>query len=129
VNTAYVRPGAETRFSRRRALRAGAALGLGAALSARGIRGTGAEFSQASPTPDAAQVIVGDVVEYSLEPRGWPGHFGSVTLAMHPGFFNGGDTWFIRTDASDQAFATENGLVYVPLLKNALGIEGATANL
>lgn len=117
----------DTDFTRRQALRAGAALGLGATLGARfgGVAGA----SQASPAAEEVQVIVGDVVDYSLEPDGWEGHFGSVTLTMHPGFFDGGDAWFIRTDASDQAFATENGLVYVPLLRNALDVEGAYANL
>ncbi|MGH2531452.1 MAG: DUF7482 domain-containing protein [Thermomicrobiales bacterium] len=119
----------DTGCTRRDVLRAGAALGLGATLGAHDVRSAGAGALQASPVAEEVQVIVGDVVDYSLEPNGWEGHFGSVTLTMHSGFFNGGDAWFIRTDASDQAFAAENGLVYVPLLKNALDVEGAYANL
>jgi hypothetical protein len=75
---------------------------------------------------DDVQVIVGDVVDFTLGAEGrWPGHFGSVTLKMHPGFYDGGDAWFIRTDASDFDFASANGLVYVPLLKNALNAPGS----
>jgi pyruvate/2-oxoglutarate dehydrogenase complex dihydrolipoamide dehydrogenase (E3) component len=48
---------------------------------------------------------------------------------MHPGFFEGQDAWFIRTDASDETFAQQNGLVYVPLLHNALRAEGSFANI
>ena len=84
----------------------------------------------ASPVADAAQVIVGDVSEYQLGNDGaWEGHFGSVTLQMHPGFYDGDDAWFIRTDASDQDFAIANGLVYVPLLANALEAEGSYSEI
>jgi hypothetical protein len=75
---------------------------------------------------EEARAIVGDVDDFTLGPEGrWEGHFGSVTLTMHQAFFEAGEAWFIRTDAGDQDFATENGLVYVPLLKNALKAEGS----
>lgn len=108
------------------------ATGLGA--SALGIahlrlaRPTGA---QGTPeTADEVQVIVGDVIDFTLAAEGrWAGHFGSVTLKLNPGFYAGGDAWFIRTDASDVDFAMEHGLVYVPLLKNALQAEGSFAHV
>jgi len=86
---------------------------------------------QASPAAEGeARAIVGDVVEFTLTPEGrWPGPFSSVTLRLHAGFFDGEDAWFIRTDASDQAFAEAEGLVYVPLLRNALRAEGSFADL
>ncbi len=85
---------------------------------------------EATPAAGDATVMVGDVVEFELDANGrWPGHFGSVTLKLHPGFFAGGDAWYIRTDASDVTFAEENGLVYVPLLANALNVPGSFANL
>lgn len=81
-------------------------------------------------TDGEVQVLVGDVVEYELEPAGrWEGPFGSVTLRLHHGHFDGEDVYFIRTDASDQMFAEEEGLVYVPLMENALQAEGSFANL
>jgi hypothetical protein len=87
-------------------------------------------YSQATPGPTEPEVIVGDVVDFQLDSDGeWPGHFGAVTLAMHPGSFNGEDAWYIRTDASDQEFASANGLVYVPLLANALEVEGSFATI
>jgi hypothetical protein len=89
-----------------------------------------AAAQDATPGADDVTVMVGDVVEYELDANGrWPGHFGSVTLTLHPGFYAGGDAWYIRTDASDLDFATANGLVYVPLLANALTVEGSYANL
>ncbi|CAA9560837.1 MAG: hypothetical protein AVDCRST_MAG59-2572 [uncultured Thermomicrobiales bacterium] len=85
---------------------------------------------QATPRTEEAEAIVGDVVDFTLAPEGrWPGPFSSVTLRLHPGVFDGGDVWFIRTDASDPGFAEQEGLVYVPLLRNALEAEGSFAAL
>jgi hypothetical protein len=115
--------------SRRTMLQTSAALGIGAFV-ARG--GQNAVAFQESATPPAAdvEVIVGDVVDFQLDPEGdWEGHFGSVTLQMHAGYYDGDDAWFIRTDASDQSFAEEHELVYVPLLRNALDAEGSFANI
>jgi hypothetical protein len=117
------------RISRRSVLGAGVAIGSTAVL--RGPMSVGAqEGTPAADMGEEAHAIVGDVVEFTLTPEGrWEGPFSSVTLKLHPGWFNGGDAWFIRTDASDQAFAEEEGLVYVPLLKNALNAEGSYATL
>jgi hypothetical protein len=77
-----------------------------------------------------AQVVVGDVVDYTLGPAGrWDGPFGSVTLRLHRGWVNGQDVTFIRTDASDQSFAAQEGLVYAPLLANALDEPGSYSDL
>jgi hypothetical protein len=114
-------------LNRRDALRLAGAAGFG-------IAGTHAlgRFDALADSHDGEEpeVIVGDVVEYQLESEGdWPGHFGSVTLTMHPGYYEDGDAWYIRTDASDSDFAESNGLVYVPLLANALGAEGSFAEI
>lgn len=123
---AHARRG-DTRPTRRAVL--GAGIGLGAALASTRF---GPVFAQEG-TPasdDEAHAIVGDVVDFTLTPEGrWDGPFSSVTLKLHPGWFDGGDAWFIRTDASDQAFAEAEKLVYVPLLRNALDAEGSYATL
>lgn len=106
-------------------------LGAGAGLGTTMIwRGLSPIFAQdATPMAgDEAHAIVGDVVEFTLTPDDrWDGPFSSVTLQLHPGWFDGGDAWFIRTDASDQAFAEAEDLVHVPLLRNALNAEGSYA--
>ncbi len=115
------------RMTRRRVLGAGA--GLGTAV----LIGRMSPVVAEEGTPEAgeeARAIVGDVVDFTLTPDGrWPGPFSSVTLTLHPGWFDGGDAWFIRTDTSDPAFAEAEGLVYVPLLRNALDAEGSYATL
>jgi len=70
--------------------------------------------------PVDAQVLVGDVLDYHLEPDGWTGDFGGVTFRLHHALVNGEDAYYIRTDASDREFAQEHGLVFVPLMANAL---------
>ncbi|MGH9004376.1 MAG: DUF7482 domain-containing protein, partial [Acidimicrobiia bacterium] len=49
-----------------------------------------------------------------------------VTLRLHKGAFDGTDVYYIRTDASDQGFATAEKLIYVPKLKplTAAGLSG-----
>lgn len=74
-------------------------------------------------------MLVSDVVDYSLEADGWDGPFGSVTMQMYKGHFEDQDVYYIRTDASDREFAESEGLVFVPLLQNALQAEGSFANL
>ncbi len=87
--------------------------------------GGGAESTTGEP-----QAIVGDVIDFELEPNGrWEGAFGSVTFTMHKGYFDGEEVYFIRTDASDADFAEAEGLVWVPLLENALQAEGSFASL
>jgi len=74
------------------------------------------------------RALVGDVLDFAL--RGdWPGRFGFVRFRLNAGFFNGERAYFIRTDGSDQAFAEANGLVFVPLLNAAQGVEGVAAKL
>src|SRR5918996_636968 len=108
-----------------------AALGTGLGLALALARYPRMLAQEATPLgEEEARAIVGDVVEFTLTPDGrWPGPFSSVTLQLHPGWFDGGDAWFIRTDASDQPFAEAEGLVYVPILRNALNAEGSYATL
>lgn len=75
------------------------------------------------------ELLVGDVVGFSLEPGDWTGAFGWVTFQLHQGLHNGESVYYIRTDASDEAFAQENHLVSVPLLNAAMAAEGATSQL
>ena len=119
---------AELTVNRRHLVGAGAfMLAAGGAFS---VRGSSTLARQATPDAEGATIIVGDVTDFQLDPGGrWAGPFGSVTLTMHPGYFDGEDAWFIRTDSSDQAFAQANGLVYVPLMANALSAEGSHAPL
>jgi hypothetical protein len=119
------------RLSRRRALGLAAGGGLGLALGTAHLRRALPTSAQdGTPIPGAPQIIVGDVLDFTLGPEGrWEGGFGSVTLKLHHGFYDGGDAWFIRTDASDVDFAEANGLVYVPLLRNALQAEGSFGKL
>lgn len=87
--------------------------------------------SAASPEAIAGEgtILVGDVTGYHLEPDGWVGPFGWVEMKMHKGWFDGQEIWHIRTDASDAKYAQETGLVYVPLLANALKAEGSYATI
>lgn len=123
----HVLPEQHRIISRRTAVKLGAAGAASLAIGTAHLRlALPAHAQEASPTAGEAQVIVGDVIDFELDANGrWEGHFGSVTLALHPGFYDGGDAWFIRTDASDVDFAEANGLVYVPLLRNALDAEGS----
>jgi hypothetical protein len=74
-------------------------------------------------TDDEVVVMVRDVLEYSLDPQGWEGPYGSVTFRLHEARHNGEAIYHIRTDASDPQFAEEIGLVYVPLLNVAQAID------
>lgn len=120
-------------FSRRRALQTGT--GLAAAFAAGyahlpSAAARGFAASQATPDAAGATKIVGDVLDFTLDNDGrWAGHFGSVTMKLHPGYFDGEDAWFIRTDASDNDYATAEQLVYAPLIGNALKAEGSFGNL
>ena len=113
----------DVRITRRTALSVGAGLGVVLAYGRLPI----VHAQEATPADEAAEFVLGDVVEFTLTPEDrWPGPFSSVTLKLHPGWFDGGDAWFIRTDASDQLFAEAEGLVYVPLLRNALNAEAVS---
>ena len=72
-----------------------------------------------SPTATATEAeegtaIVGDVVDFALTSDEWGGAFGFVTFELHRGSVDGNDVYYIRTDASEQSFAEEEQLVFVP---------------
>jgi len=87
--------------------------------------------SVTSPNPtanSAATVLVKDVVEFELRgPYKWNG--GSVTMRLHEGRLDGEPIYYVRTDTSDQAFAKQEGLVHVPVLRLALDKGGAVGRL
>lgn len=92
--------------------------------------GTATEETEESDGESEAEVIVDDVIDFTLAPDGrWDGPFGSVTMRLHRGWVNGKDVTFVRTDASDEEFANQEGLVYVPLLANALDQSDSHSNL
>lgn len=65
--------------------------------------------------------IVGDVLDFALSSDEWQGDFGFVVLRLHRASVEGGDAFFIRTDASDQGFASDEGLVFVPKISGLAG--------
>ena len=85
--------------------------------------------AQGHATGAGVELLVGDVVAFMLESDEWEGSFGSVTFQLHQALYNGESAYYIRTDASDETFAAENHLVYVPLLNAALAAEGSTSKL
>ncbi len=70
---------------------------------------------------EEARAIVGDVVDFALSSDEWAGPFGFVTMRLRAGVFDGNDVYFVRTDASDKAFADAEELVYVPKLAALTG--------
>jgi hypothetical protein len=127
-----------TSISRRGFLGRGAALGLAgvglpALLAACGnddgaVATTTTAPGAAPPEPasedeaaEAAQAIVGDVVDFSLTSDGWAGEFGFVTMALHRGVVDGSDVYYVRTDASEEAFAAAEQVVWVPKLAGLAG--------
>lgn len=121
------RPTVRPVITRRRLLRLTSTGIAGAVLAACAPAAT--PSPRPSPSP-AAQKLISDVLDVSLSPDGrWKGPFGSVTLRLHKGAFDGGDVHFIRTDASEQAFARQNGLVFVPLMATMLNAPGAFGDL
>jgi hypothetical protein len=73
-------------------------------------------------------VLVKDVVEFELRgPYIWNG--GSVTMRLHEGRLDGEPIYFVRTDASDEAFAKDVGLVFVPVLGLAREKEGGAGRI
>lgn len=108
-------------------------LGLtGAGLLATGVIsacGDGGDEDAPSPLQPSAQssdsflkgqVLVGDVLDHALKSDKWKGDFGFVTFKLHKGSVDDEPVYFIRTDASDQAFAATEKLVYVPKMSSAL---------
>lgn len=71
--------------------------------------------SATSPTVEGTP-IVGDVLDFALTSDEWEGAFGFVTLRLHRASVDGGEAFFIRTDASDEDFARSEGHVFVPKL-------------
>jgi hypothetical protein len=130
-------------LDRRRFLQGVAFAGTAAALAACSPSGAGRTFAPASPgppsplpsvtspnpTPDgAATVLVKDVVDFELRgPFEWNG--GSVTMRLHEGRLDGDPIHFVRTDTSDEAFANQEGLVFVPVLKLASQKEGGVGRI
>lgn len=67
-------------------------------------------------------------MEFELRgPYKWNG--GSVTMKLHEGRLDGDPIYFVRTDASDEAFAEEVGLVWVPVLRLAIEKEGGAGRI
>jgi hypothetical protein len=131
-------------YSRRTILRTAAATTGAAALAGAGPRSSFGQGPSASspiaspgplqitspnPTPDsAATVLVRDVTDFTLHGDFlWNG--GSVTFRLHEGWVDGMPVYFVRTDTSDQAFAEEEGLVFVPVLAAALATDGGTGRM
>lgn len=105
-------------------------LGMGAGAAIAACAPGPSPAARPSPTPGAGEKrIVGDVVDVSLKPQEWKGPFGSVTMKLHRGLFDGQDVHYIRTDASERTFATKNGLVFVPLLATILNAPDAHGEL
>lgn len=75
------------------------------------------------------ELLCGDVTSFALDRQGWEGDYGQVTFRLHEALYNGESAYYVRTDASNQEFAAETGLVFVPLLNGALSAENGTANL
>ena len=94
----------------------------GASAAASGVEAASEEEAAA-----AAEVLVKDVVDYSLTSGEWEGAFGFVTFNLHEAFFNGDMAYHIRTDASDPDFAKEQGLLHVPLLNAIIPNEDLSA--
>lgn len=88
------------------------------------------EAASPSPGADADEIsaLVGDVTDFELT-GDWEGAFGFVTFKLHRGAFDGRDVYFIRTDASDQAFASREKLVWVPKVQSVAAASGAFGNL
>jgi hypothetical protein len=103
-----------------------AATSLPAILAACGDDGDGtgaAATGSPATSPQTSQgtAIVGDVLEHELTSSDWQGAFGWVRLRLHPAVVDGEETWYIRTDASDEGFASREGLVFVPRIASLAG--------
>ncbi|MGI8616072.1 MAG: DUF7482 domain-containing protein [Actinomycetota bacterium] len=105
-----------------------AATSLPAILAACGDDDDGATAAgspAASPQAAAGTAIVGDVLDHALSSSDWQGAFGWVRLRLHPAVVDGGETWYIRTDASDEGYAGREGLVFVPKIAGLAGARAA----
>ncbi|MDA1062645.1 MAG: hypothetical protein O2895_07050, partial [Chloroflexi bacterium] len=129
-------------------------LGLAVGGIAAGLIATACGEDEAAPTPAAATtapvaataagaaatatpagtveqgtVLVGDVLDHALSSEDWSGDFGFVTFRLHTAAIDGEPAYFIRTDASDDAFASAEKLVLVPKLAKALDSDGGYGDL
>ena len=112
-------------ISRRQFLALTTLSGTGLLLAACGGQAATAEPT-VTPLPTTApavanasgdvEIMAKDVLDFALETDQWSGQFGWVKFRLNEGRHNGEAVYFIRTDASDQTYADENGLVFVPLL-------------
>mgnify|MGYP002623953891 CR=1 FL=1 len=120
------------RISRRQFLCLSALSGTGLLLAACGGQ-TAAPDPTATPLPPTSapavaeangevEVMARDVLDFALETDAWSGQYGWVEFRLNEGRHNGEPIYFIRTDASDQAYAEANGLVFVPLLNQGRDI-------
>lgn len=81
----------------------------------------GSTTTSVEQAAEEARAVVGDVVDFALTSDEWPGDFGFVTMRLRKGVFDGSDVYFVRTDTSDEDFATAEQLVYVPKLAPLTG--------
>jgi hypothetical protein len=78
----------------------------------------------ADDAAEQARAVVGDVVDFALASDEWEGDFGFVTIRLHAGRVDRSNVYFIWTDASDEGYADQQRLVFVPKLA-ALELSGA----
>jgi hypothetical protein len=79
----------------------------------------------ASPQATQGTAIVGDVLDHALTSSDWEGAFGWARLRLHPAVIDGEEAWYVRTDASDEAYAGREGLVFVPKIASLAGAGAA----
>jgi hypothetical protein len=107
-----------------------AATSLPAILAACGSDDEDGSGAAAAGSPSASRqgvagtAIVGDVLDFALASSDWQGAFGWVRLRLHPAIVDGEEAWYVRTDASDEAYARREGLVFVPKI-SGLAAAGA----
>lgn len=77
--------------------------------------------SKTKSIQDEAEAMIGDLIDFELTSDEWEGVFGFAKFRLHKGAFEGNDVFFIRTDASDESFATAEKLVFVPKLAPLTG--------
>jgi hypothetical protein len=128
-----------SRLDRRAFLALAGRRGLGLGLAATSLpaivaacadddEGTAAGRSPAaSPRAATGTAILGDVLDFALTSQDWRGAFGWVRLRLHPAVIGGEEAWFIRTDASDEAYARAEGLVFVPRIASLAGVGAGEA--
>jgi hypothetical protein len=116
-------PLALKRYSRRAFLQSALLGGAGLALASCSARRTNhiqiittTTDPPPTPYPQGPHAIVRDVIDFALTSDKWPGDFGWVTFRLHEGVHAGQPVYYIRTDSSDEGFARESGLVWMPLL-------------